>query len=54
MFHEHVKFLQARQDALLEELRQIAVDDFPKAQEEFVRASAAWGAPFILPVLSHS
>ncbi|KAG9045055.1 hypothetical protein FS837_007131 [Tulasnella sp. UAMH 9824] len=42
MYSEHQKFLQQRQDALLEELRQIAIEDFPKAQEEYARAQASW------------
>ncbi|KAG9019828.1 hypothetical protein FRB90_005976 [Tulasnella sp. 427] len=42
MYSEHQNFLQQRQDALLEELRQIAVEDFPKAQEEYARAQASW------------
>ncbi|KAG8970083.1 hypothetical protein FRC05_000731 [Tulasnella sp. 425] len=42
MYSDHQKFLQQRQDALLEELRQIAIEDFPKAQEEYARAQASW------------
>ncbi|KAG8908995.1 hypothetical protein FRB99_000098 [Tulasnella sp. 403] len=42
MYQEHQKFLQDRQNALLDELKQIAVEDFAKAQEDFAKACAAW------------
>ncbi|KAG8872277.1 hypothetical protein FRB97_007809 [Tulasnella sp. 331] len=43
MYNDHQSFLEERQRALLEELGQIAIEDFPKAQEDFAKASASWG-----------
>ncbi|KAG8989182.1 hypothetical protein FRB94_010924 [Tulasnella sp. JGI-2019a] len=42
MYNDHQSFLEERQKALLEELRQIAIEDFPKAQEDYAKASTSW------------
>ncbi|KAJ6578590.1 hypothetical protein B0H10DRAFT_2101262 [Mycena sp. CBHHK59/15] len=38
IFHDHTELLNQRQDALLEQLRVLATEGFPKAQEEWERS----------------
>ncbi|EIN05111.1 hypothetical protein PUNSTDRAFT_55035 [Punctularia strigosozonata HHB-11173 SS5] len=42
VMHDHIRILVDRQEVLLAELRQMAVEGFPKAQEEHERAVANW------------
>ncbi|KAF8637549.1 hypothetical protein AX17_002756 [Amanita inopinata Kibby_2008] len=42
VFQDHLKFLQARQDALLEELAEQARAGFAKAEEEWEKSVQAW------------
>ncbi|TFK33342.1 hypothetical protein BDQ12DRAFT_442036 [Crucibulum laeve] len=42
IFQEHTALLMERQDALLRELKQLADEGFPKAEEEWEKAVVAW------------
>ncbi|KAG8929906.1 hypothetical protein FRC02_004883 [Tulasnella sp. 418] len=42
MYNIHQQYLTERQDALLAELKQIGVDDFERAKEDYAKACVAW------------
>ncbi|KAI4528387.1 hypothetical protein K525DRAFT_261582 [Schizophyllum commune Loenen D] len=42
VFHDHIALLTERQDALLAQLKQLADEGFPKAEEDYKKSLAAW------------